>query len=198
MSTFAIIMLAGTAFFAYQIYQHVNTLEDKEEKKGEDLIPPVEFSSHSSAEDLIVEADEAYGEGELERAQNKLMNANILFPNNTEILNKLAFVNGKRGNTQKAIELYQHSLQLDENDDLTHNAIASMYKVEGSLLLAKEHYQKALQIDDAYAVTYYNYGNLLVELGKHEEAKMMYDRALSLQEEFPEAREALESLKGHE
>jgi hypothetical protein len=29
MSMFAIIMLAVTGFFAYQIYQHVQTLEDK-------------------------------------------------------------------------------------------------------------------------------------------------------------------------
>ncbi|MCX6073584.1 MAG: tetratricopeptide repeat protein [Campylobacterales bacterium] len=198
MSTFAIIMLAATAFFAYQIYQHVNTLEDKEDGKAEPITPIVEFKPSMSATDLLVEADEAYSEGDLERALDKLMKANILFPNTAEIVNKLAFVNGKLGNTQKAIELYQHSLELDGNDDLTHNAIASMYKTEGSLLLAKEHYEKALQIDDEYAVTYYNYGNLLVELGKHEEAKTMYDRALSLQEEFPEAREALENLKGRE
>jgi tetratricopeptide (TPR) repeat protein len=197
MSTFAIIMLATTAFFAYKIYLHVNTLEDKE--KSEDEVPAqhVEFTSSVNVTDLIVEADEAYSEGDLERALDKLIKANILFPNTAEIVNKLAFVNGKLGNTQKAIELYQHSLQLDDNDDLTHNAIASTYKTQGSLLLAKEHYEKALQIDNAYAVTYYNYGNLLVELGQTDEAKAMYIKAITLEDEFPEAHEALENLKAH-
>ncbi|MFA6145169.1 MAG: tetratricopeptide repeat protein [Sulfurimonas sp.] len=198
MSTFAIIMLAATAFFAYKIYEHVNTLEDKGGGEAEAVAPIVEVKSSINVADLMEEADEAYGEGDLERALDKLMKANILFPNTAEIVNKLAFVNGKVGNTQKAIELYQHSLQLDSNDDLTHNAIASMYKIEGSLLLAKEHYEKALQIDDGYAITYYNYGNLLAELGKIQEARKMYEHALGLEEEFPEALEALENLKGRE
>jgi len=196
MSTFAIIMLAATAFFAYKIYEHVNTLEDKEGGDAKTTEPIVEFNPSITIGDLIEEADESYGEGDLERALEKLMKADVLFPNNTEVVNKLAFVNGKLGNIQKAIELYQHSLQLDGNDDLTHNAIASMYKAQGSLLLAKEHYERALHIDNAYAITYYNYGNLLVELGELEKAKAMYEHALTLEEEFPEAREALENLKG--
>ena len=39
MSTFAIIMLGATGFFAYQIYRHVQTLEDPVENNAE----PVPF-----------------------------------------------------------------------------------------------------------------------------------------------------------
>ncbi|MDP3464683.1 MAG: tetratricopeptide repeat protein [Sulfuricurvum sp.] len=198
MSTFAIIMLAGTAFFAYQIYRHVNTLEDQKEEKSEPIIAPVESKPVNTSTALIDEADEAYSEGDLERALDKLTKANVLLPNNPEILNKVAFIHGKLGNTQSAIEWYKHSLELDDADDLTHNAIASIYKTEGSLLLAKEHYEKALQIDDAYSVTYYNYANLLADMGEMNQAKELYTRALELQEDFPEARAALDSLKGNE
>lgn len=198
MSTFAIIMLAATAFFAYQVYRHVNTLEDKKDQKSEPIMTPMEATPINSSTALIDEADEAYREGDLERALDKLIKANTLATNNPEILNKLAFVNGKLGNTQSAIEWYKRSLELDDADDLTHNAIASMYKSEGLLLLAKEHYEKALQIDDEYAVTYYNYANLLADMGEFQKAKLMYERALSLQNEFPEARDALDTLKGHE
>jgi len=198
MSTFAIIMLAATAFFAYQIYRHVNTLEDKKEEYSEPIIAPVEPKAVNTSTALIDEADEAYSEGDLERALDKLTKANALLPDNPEILNKVAFIHGKLGNTQSAIEWYKHSLELDDTDDLTHNAIASIYKTEGSLLLAKEHYEKALQIDNAYAVTYYNYANLLADMGEIHEAKELYTRALELQEDFPEALAALDSLKGNE
>ena len=74
----------------------------------------------NNAPDLIEEADEAYSEGDLERALDKLSRANALFPNNTEILNKLGFINGKMGNTEEAIRLYLRSIELDATDDLTH------------------------------------------------------------------------------
>ncbi|MGZ8546134.1 MAG: tetratricopeptide repeat protein [Sulfuricurvum sp.] len=198
MSTFAIIMLAATAFFAYQIYRHINTLEDQKGQKSEPVTAVIKLTTANTSAALIDEADESYSEGDLERALDKLTKANVLFPNNPEILNKIAFVNGKLGNAQSAIEWYKQSLELEANDDLTHNAIASMYKEEGSFILAKEHYEKALQIDDEYAVTYYNYGNLLADMGEFQKAKAMYGRALELQEDFPEAHAALSSLRGHE
>lgn len=196
MSTFAIIMLAATAFFAYQIYRHVQTLEDPVEKNEEPAPVFTEPVVTNKSAALIDEADEAYSEGDLERALDKLNRANLLFADNPEILNKLAFINGKLGNVDKAVELYVRSLELDESDDLTHNALASMYKAQGSLALAQEHYERALEIDDNYAITYYNYGNLLNAMGENEKAAQMYSHALSLREDFPEAQEALEKLKG--
>ncbi len=195
MSTFAIIMLGTTAFFAYQIYRHIQTLKDKKEESTEAVFVPIEPKSVDASAALIEEADEAYGEGDLERALEKLNRADKLSKDNPEIINKRAFINGKLGNVDKAIELYRASLAIDDTDDLTHNAIASMYKEQGGFEQAQEHYEKALKIDDEYAVTYYNYGNLFNEMGEKEKAQEMYTQALMLQEEFPQAREALEKLK---
>ncbi|MFH0710420.1 MAG: tetratricopeptide repeat protein [Pseudomonadota bacterium] len=195
MSIFAIIMLGATVFFAYQIYRHVQTLEDPAPKnEASEPISTKDVLIDNSA-DLIVEADEAYSEGDFERALEKLNRANTQFPNNTEILNKRAFINGKMGNTEEAISLYSRSLELDATDDLTHLAIASIYKAQGDFEHAQEHYEKALAIDTKYAVTYYNYGNLFNDKGNVERAEQMYLKALALQEDFKEAREALEQLK---
>lgn len=191
MSTFQILMFAATLFFAYQIYQHVQTLEDK---TPADEPSQQEDSAVFSAESLVEEADDAYERGETERAKSILEEAYRMEPENPEIINKLAYVTAKSGDRLKGIELYERSLELDENDDLTHNAIASLYRSERAYERAQDHYLKALEIDDQYSQTCFNYGNLLADMGNIEEARAMYKRALELQNDFPQAREALLSL----
>ncbi|MFA6188948.1 MAG: tetratricopeptide repeat protein [Sulfuricurvum sp.] len=189
MSVFAIIMFAVTLYFAYQIFTHVQSMEDTVPVEDEIQTGSIDISS------LVDEADEAYQNGDLSSAQEKLEQAHFADSENSEILNKLAYVHAKRDDVVGAISLYSHSLRMNENDDLTHNAIASLYRAKGSLMLAKEHYEKALEIDDAYAVTFYNYANLLVDLGENKKAEAMYQRAIELDSEMIEAHEALENLR---
>lgn len=195
MTTFQILMFGATLFFAYQIYRHVQTLEDRAPPSNE--TNAAKDPRHIDVEHWIDEADSAYEQGELQRAQSALQEALKIEPNNPEIVNKLAFVTAKRGDRLEAIALYERSLELDENDDLTHNAIASLYRSEMAYERAQDHYLKAIEIDDAYPQTFYNYGNLLVDMGEIEEARTMYKRSLELQSDFAEAREALLSLGTH-
>ena len=141
MSTFQILMFAATLFFAYQIYQHVQTLDDK---TPEDEPSQQGDRAVFSAESLVEEADDAYERGETERAKSILEEAYRMEPENPEIINKLAYVTAKSGDRLKGIELYERSLELDENDDLTHNAIASLYRSERAYERAQDHYLKAL------------------------------------------------------
>ncbi len=189
MSVFAIMMFAATLYFAYQIFRHVQSLEDVLPNNEARVVSVVDIDS------LVEEADEAYSREDLQTAQEKLGQAYLLEPQNLEILNKLAFIHGKRGDVQLAIDLYKRSLEMDDNDDLVHNALASLYRTKGSLILAKEHYEKALSIDANYAITYYNYANLLADLGENEKAEAMYLRAIEFDSEMNEAREALETLR---
>lgn len=191
MTPFQILMFAATLFFAYQIYRHVQTLDDREVPKN-DLSPA--STPSPSASTLVERADEAYARGEFENAKNDLREALELDSSDPEIMNKLAFVTAKTGDRITAIELYERSLELDENDDVTHNAIASLYRAENAYERAQDHYRKALEIDDTYAQTYYNYANLLADMGEIEEARTMYKRALELQSDFPQARDALLTL----
>jgi len=190
MNTFQILMFAMTLIFAYQIYRHVQNLEDITSQKGGTKEP----SPRLPASVLVDQADSSYKNGDIKEAKLYLEEAVALEPKNPEILNKLAFVTAKSGERLNAIELYERSLELDENDDLTHNAIASLYRAENAYERAQDHYRKALSIDDEYAQTYYNYANLLVDMHEIEEARTMYKRALELQSDFPQAREALLSL----
>jgi tetratricopeptide (TPR) repeat protein len=191
MTTFQILMFGATLFFAYQIYRHVQTLDDS-------ALPDTQSDSPETAvskdPDLIDQADSAYEEGEIATAKSILEKAAAQDPENPEVLNKLAFVTAKSGDRLKAIELYEESLELDENDDLTHNAIASLYRLENAYERSQDHYLKAIEIDDTYALTFYNYANLLADMGEIEEARATYKRALELQSDFPQAREALLSL----
>ncbi|MFY9142207.1 tetratricopeptide repeat protein [Sulfuricurvum sp.] len=191
MTTFQILMFGATLFFAYQIYRHVQTLDDP--APADTHANTVEEATLPSS-DLIDQADRAYETGEIAAAKSILEEAAALDPENPEILNKLAFVTAKSGDRLKAIEIYEESLELDENDDLTHNAIASLYRLENAYERAQDHYLKAIEIDDTYAQTFYNYANLLADMGEVEEARTMYKRALELQSDFPQAREALLSL----
>lgn len=193
MSTFQILMFAATLFFAYQIYRHVQTLDDTQSPQKTSSSDEID-SSLPNGVSLVDEADAAYERGEIENARAALEEAAQIEPNNPEIVNKLAFVTAKSGDRLKGIELYEKSLELDENDDLTHNAIASLYRQEMAYERAQDHYLKAIEIDDEYAQTFYNYGNLLVDMGEIEEARTMYKRALELQSDFSQAREALLSL----
>ncbi|MCK9373064.1 MAG: tetratricopeptide repeat protein [Sulfuricurvum sp.] len=194
MSIFQILMFGATLFFAYQIFRHVQNLEDSEPSE------PHSFEDENipfpSSLALVEEADEAYQKGELSTAKERLQQAVQQDENSSEILNKLAFVTAKTGETSEAIALYKRSLLLDERDDLTHNALASLYRIEGERALAQEHYEKALAIDAAYPQTYFNYGNLLSDMGNTLKAGEMYLKALELQSDFPQAREALEALRG--
>jgi tetratricopeptide (TPR) repeat protein len=189
MSIFQILMFALTLYFAYQIFRHVQNLDDS----------PSASSDHKeslSSSMMIDQADSAYEAGDIPKAKAYLEEAFAAEPKNAEILNKLAFVTAKSGERIQAIELYEESLALDENDDLTHNAIASLYRAEHAYERAQDHYRKALEIDDTYAQTYYNYANLLVDMNEIDEARAMYSHALELQNDFEQAREELKSLGG--
>lgn len=190
MSTFQILMFAATLFFAYQIYRHVQNLQDDapDSQKGR------KESNSASTAALVAQADAAYERGDTEEARNLLEEGSRRDPSNPEICNKLAFVTAKRGDSAGAIELYERSLELEENDDLTHNAIASLYRLKGAYERSQDHYLKALEIDDQYAQTYYNYANLLVDMGETEQARSLYERALELDPDFTQARDALRAI----
>ncbi|MEA2111118.1 MAG: tetratricopeptide repeat protein [Campylobacterota bacterium] len=189
MTTFQLLMLAATAFFAFRVYEHINALQDPPESTPQrDSFSPID------PESLMEKADKAFAEEDFKRAAALLQEASVKAPQNSEILNKLGFVLAKNGDLKAAIEVYLKSLLADNNDDMTHSAIASLYRRTSEFDKAKEHYEKAIEIDAEYAVTYYNYANLLVQLGENGRAAQLYEKALEIDSDFDEAREELEKL----
>jgi len=189
MTVFQLVLLAVTAFFAYRIYEHIQSLQ---EPKTGTLITkePAPFDPEA----LIEAADRAYEASDLGKAKALLAEADIKMPDNPEILNRLGFILAKEGDVERAIEHYRASLKIDGSDDTVHNAIASLYREKKDFQSAQKHYEHALAIDGDYEVTYFNYANLLVDMGEPARAKVMYEKALELKPDFMQAQFELDKL----
>jgi tetratricopeptide (TPR) repeat protein len=208
MTLLQILMLGASFFFAYKIYEHVQTLEDKENKQDnqdydyepsqdevdEEYAKKLQTFSPYSVEELVESADEAYQNDDAHKALSLLNEANLKEPSNAEILFKLGFISAKLGDNTSAIDYYKQSLDVDKNDEFVHNSLASVYRAEGEFASAKMHLNDSLAIDDANPVTYYNYGNLMVDMKNEDVAREMYQKAIDLNPEFEEAKEELEKL----
>ncbi len=199
MTIFQLLMLGASAFFAFKIYEHIQTLQDTEDVSAEveniQEKSAVAFSPFSP-EVLVQKADEAYENDDKLKALAFLNEANAKEPNNPDILYKIAYILEKQNDNQEALEYYKAALELDKNDALIHNAIASLYRKNGEFISAKIHLYASIEIDKRNPITYYNYGNLLVDMTRYEEAISMYEKAIQLNPEFTEAKEELSKLKG--
>lgn len=191
MTFFQLIMLAAAGFFAYQVYMHIQSLDNEAEpefmKRLEEIEPEL------TADELIERADQAYIDGQIDEAQRRLEEIVMLFPDFAEGMNKLAFVLAKQGDMSGAERYYKSSLEI-KSDDVTHNALATVLVSLERVEEAEEHYKKALELDDNYEVTWFNYANLMQSLGKTEEARKMYMKALEIDPDFEQAKEELERL----
>ena len=203
MSLFQILMLGASAFFAFKIYEHIQTLQDPEEvnydgntnydldeeEKTADSFSPFSW------DELVEKADSAYAEGDNQKALAFLHEANVKDANNEEILFKIAYILQQSGDNNEALKYYKDALSLDKKNEIVHNAMASLYRANGEFTSAKIHLKASLDIDPDNPVTYYNYGNLLVDTESKEEAIQMYEKALELNPEFSEAQEELDKLR---
>ena len=192
MSPFQILMLLASGFFAFQMYKHIQQMDDDTEPAF--MKEPEVLEHEASVQELLEEADQAYMDDRIDIAQTRLEAIVQKFPDVAEGMNKLAFVLAKQGKNEEAEHYYKKSLEIDPNDDMTHNALAKLYADMGKNIQAQEHYKQALKIDDNYEVTWFNYAKLMESLGEIEEAKHMYIKALEIDPDFEPARKASENL----
>jgi tetratricopeptide (TPR) repeat protein len=206
MTVLQLLMLGASAFFAFKIYQHIQTLEDKQnnnnqgfapsqDEKDEQYAEAIQTLSPYSAQELVQSADEAYENDDAKKALALLSEANIKEPNNSEILFKLGFISSKVGDNSMAIRYYKQSLDLDKNDEFVHNSLASVYRAEKEYASAKMHLNDSLDLNDTNPVTYFNYGNLMIDMKNEDVAEDMYAKALEIDPEFQEAKTELEKLQ---
>ncbi len=192
MTIFQLILLAAAAFFAYQVYMHIQNIDEDAEPLS--MQEPEQIESEPSVDELIEAADQAYMDGQIEEAQRRLEEVVERYPEVAEGLNKLAFVLAKQEKLDEARRLYEASLRIDNNDDMTHNAMATLLVRMDRLDEAAQHYEMALGIDESYEVTWFNYANLMQLRNENDRAKEMYAKALEINPDFEEAKEELEKL----
>lgn len=188
MTLFQILMLAASAFFAFKVYEHIGALQDLEPKKSDSGV------SSFDPQALVQRADEAFDEGDLQKALSLFVEANSKEPQESEVLFKMGYILQQLGDNTEALKYYKEALEGDKENEYIHNSIASVYRAQKEFVSAKLHLSASLGINDQNPVTYYNYGNLLADMKHLDEAKAMYKKAIELKDDFKEAKEELEKL----
>jgi tetratricopeptide (TPR) repeat protein len=184
-------MLGASAFFAYKIYEHIQTLQDPQE--GND---GSQTQSHQDRDGLLEEGDAKMQEGDFAKALAIYSEANYKNKGDAEILFKMGYALAQQKRYDEAIERYKEALEIENSNTYIHQALASAYRAIGEYTLARQHIQHAIDLDPNNPINYYNYGNLLVDMAAYGDAKEMYEKAITLDSDFKEAYEELEKLKG--
>jgi len=193
MTLFQLLMLGASAFFAYKIYEHIQTLKDPDGLQEESAQEGNE--RYMSVNHLIEDADAAMQKGDLQKALAIYSEANIKAPKDAETLFKMGYVLAEQNRDDEALEYYKEAVELAPENTYIHQAMASLYRKMGEFASARNHLNSSLQLDAKNPITYYNYGNLLVDMKHPQEAKMMYQKALELDSDFKEAKEELTKLE---
>lgn len=203
MTEFQLLMLGASAYFAFKIYEHVQTLEDpKNQRDNKDNVnnnytnpttKTIEAFSPLSADELIEKADIAFEEEDYKKALAFLQEADAKDGGNADILFKIGYILQNQDNDE-ALDYYKKALEVDKENKYIHNAMASIYRKNKEFISAQMHIRASLDIDANHAITYYNYGNLLIDMDNNEEAIVMYKKAIELNPDFEEAKMELTKL----
>ena len=202
MTTFQLILFAITAYFAYEVYKHVNSLEDgrqapKPFDDGGIESDIKEFTPKTiyTVKELIAQADEAFDNGELDKALMILREANNQKPYDAEILYKIGFILYRQKDYQNAIEALEDALKGDDQDPAIYALMASSYRAQGNFPQASKMIQKALDLENDNPIYHFNYGNILQDLGHIEDAIEEYKKALEIDASLEAAKEEIEKLE---
>lgn len=192
MTLFQLLMLGATAYFAFKIYEHVQSLQDPQDQN---FTPTADaFSPHDAA--LLEEkADTAFEEGNYPKAIALLSEAHQKQKDDADILYKLGYFQQQAKENDAALQSYKEALELDKDNEYIHNSIASVYREEGEFASARMYLNNSLEIAPENPLTYFNYGNLLVDMKEYTQALEMYEKAVELQEDFSEAKEEIAKIK---
>ena len=199
MTVFQLLMLGASAYFAFKIYEHIQTLQEPKEEGSSDtynIEKSLNTFSPFDPEVLIQRADEAFEEKDFQKALALLTEANAKQSANPDTVFKIAYILQQSGDNEEAIKYYKEALELDKENEYIHNSMASIYRQNGEFTSAKMHLHASLEIDSQNPITYYNYGNLLVDMQRGEEAIEMYAKAIEINPDFNEAKEEIEKLRG--
>jgi tetratricopeptide (TPR) repeat protein len=120
--------------------------------------------------------------------KSEIVRKKILFPAAIMvILISVILTWNQCGYWKNSITIFQHALQVTENNYLAHNNIALVLTDEGKYREAMEHYEQAIRIFPEYAFAYNNRGSLYITLGLNEQALNDFNQAIALREDRYEA-----------
>jgi len=148
----------------------------------------------SRIEQLMEMANRAIEKEDFVEADKALTSANIIEPENQDVLLQHGFVLLMLARLEEAKEVYKNLLSLNENEDMAQVALANILHKLGEEERAKVHHLKAIELDKNYAPHYFNYANTLYDLGEKEEALKYYKSAYELDKSLEEAQKMIQEL----
>ena len=145
-------------------------------------------------EQLLLMSDEAIEKKDFEEAKKALGSALIIDENNTNVLQKMAYVCMQTEEYNEAKESYEKLISLDDNDDMAHALLANVLHKLGDEEGAEKHHERAINLDPEYAPHHFNYANTLYDLGRNNEALVGYEKAYELDDTLDVAKEMIDKL----
>ena len=150
MSLFQLLMLGASAFFAYKIYEHIQTLQEPEEEQNhEETKTPRTANSFSTfdATTLLEKADSEREKGNLDRALAIYHEANIKNSKDAETVFKMAYTLSLQERDEEALEYYLESIQYDDENPFTYQELSRIYAKLGDDEKAQEMLEKAKSLE---------------------------------------------------
>jgi len=156
MTIFQLIMLGGSAYFAFKIYEHIQTLKDPQnnentqDKPSSDVVETRTADAFSTFDSstLIDKADDARENDDLDKAIALYREANIKEPKNEEVLFKMGYTLSQAGRNDEALEYLLESIEIDSENPFAYKTISEVYKELGDEEKADEYYKKAKELDE--------------------------------------------------
>jgi len=148
----------------------------------------------SRIEQLIQMANTAIDKKDFVEADKALTSANIIEPENQEILLQHGYVLMMLERLEDAKEVYETLLQLNDSEDMAHVALANILHKLNQNEQAKVHHLRAIELDKSYAPHYFNYANTLYDLNEKEEALKYYTLAYERDKNLEEAQKMIKEL----
>jgi tetratricopeptide (TPR) repeat protein len=150
-----LLMLGASAFFAYKIYEHIQTLQEPVDANNEKTSAPVPertaeaFSTFDSTS-LIEKADEVRESGDLQMAMAIYSEANIKEPNNAETLFKMGYTLSLENRDEEALEYFMDCIEIDNQNPFAYIEMEKIYKRMGDEEKAQNMRAFAIAIDASF------------------------------------------------
>ncbi len=143
---------------------------------------------------LLQMAESALEKEDYVEADKALSSANIIEPENQEVLLRHGFVLLMLERLEEAKEVYETLLNLNDTEDMAHGSLANILHKLAKDEEAKKHHLRAIELDKSFAPHQFNYANTLYDLGEKEEALNYYKSALALDKSLEEAKKMIKEL----
>ena len=209
MSTFQLLLFLISAVIFYLFFKQLFSSSypkrgvDFEAKKDDEQIGTITERNKTFSEpkpqvsritQLLGMADTALEKEDYAEADKALSSANIIEPENQEVLLQHGFVLLMLERIEDAREVYENLLTLNEQEDMAHGALANILHKLGESELAKKHHLQAIELDSTFAPHQFNYANTLYDLDEKDEALKYYKATLALDATLEEADKMVKEL----